>query len=155
MRNAPARDVQRDERELQLERPRLLNFKQAAAYVGVSFWTVRDWIIAGHIPIVHLPPLRAREGDRQKQSLRRVLIDREDLDRFIEARKRRWEPMNAGTVEAQPRDSSPDLLAVSSARRLSEPLPSVSTSGSPRASGSPREASRSPQAATGKGACAR
>jgi len=33
--------------------------------------------------------LRAREGDRQRKTLRRVLIDRADLDGFIESHKRR------------------------------------------------------------------
>ena len=67
--------------------PRLLNLRQAAAYCGVSFWSLRDWCIAGYLPTVDLPPLRPREGDRPKRSLRRVLVDREDLDRFIEQRK--------------------------------------------------------------------
>ena len=70
-------------------RPRLLNMRQAAAYLGCSFWTARDYILQGLIPVVDLPPLRAREGDRQRKTLRRVLVDRADLDAFIESRKRR------------------------------------------------------------------
>ena len=70
-------------------RPRLLNMRQAAAYLGCSFWTARDYVLQGLIPVVDLPPLRAREGDRQRKTLRRVLIDRADLDTFIESRKRR------------------------------------------------------------------
>ena len=69
--------------------PRLLNMRQAAAYLGCSFWTVRDYVLQGLIPVVDMPPLRAREGDRQRTTLRRVLIDRADLDAFIESRKRR------------------------------------------------------------------
>lgn len=69
-------------------RPRLLNMRQAAAYLGCSFWTARDYVLQGLIPVVDLPPLRAREGDRQRRTLRRVLIDRSDLDMFIESRKR-------------------------------------------------------------------
>lgn len=69
--------------------PRLLNMRQAAAYLGCSFWTVRDYVLQGLIPVVDMPPLRAREGDRQRKTLRRVLIDRVDLDAFIESRKRR------------------------------------------------------------------
>ncbi len=69
--------------------PRLLNMRQAAAYLGCSFWTARDYVLQGLIPAVDLPPLRAREGDRQRKALRRVLIDRADLDLFIESRKRR------------------------------------------------------------------
>lgn len=70
-------------------RPRLLNMRQAAAYLGCSFWTARDYVLQGLIPVVDLPPLRAREGDRQRKTLRRVLIDRADLDAFIESHKRR------------------------------------------------------------------
>ena len=74
---------------LSVERPRLLNMRQAAAYLGCSFWTARDYILQGLIPIVNLPPLRHREGDRARKALRRVLVDRQDLDAFIDARKRR------------------------------------------------------------------
>ena len=70
-------------------KPRLLNTRQAAAYLGCSFWTARDYILQGLIPAVDMPPLRAREGDRQRKTLRRVLVDRADLDAFIESRKRR------------------------------------------------------------------
>jgi hypothetical protein len=70
-------------------KPRLLNMRQAAAYLGCSFWTARDYILQGLIPAVDMPPLRAREGDRQRKTLRRVLVDRTDLDAFIESRKRR------------------------------------------------------------------
>lgn len=69
--------------------PRLLNMRQAAAYLGCSFWTTRDYVLQGLIPVVDMPPLRAREGNRQREALRRVLIDRADLDAFIESRKRR------------------------------------------------------------------
>jgi hypothetical protein len=74
-------------------RPRLLNMQQAAEYLGCSFWTARDYILQGLIPVVDMPPLRAREGDRQRKTLRRVLVDRADLDAFIEARKRHAGPL--------------------------------------------------------------
>ncbi|MEO7190069.1 MAG: helix-turn-helix domain-containing protein [Vicinamibacterales bacterium] len=67
--------------------PRLLSLKQAGEYLNVSAWTVRDWALAGRLPLIHLPALRAREGDRPKTSLRRVVIDRADLDAFIESLK--------------------------------------------------------------------
>lgn len=70
-------------------RPRLLNMRQAAAYLGCSFWTARDYVLQGLIPVVDMPPLRPRPGDRQRKTLRRVLVDRADLDAFIESRKRR------------------------------------------------------------------
>ena len=69
--------------------PRLLSMRQAAAYLGCSFWTARDYVLQGLIPVVDMPPLRAREGDRQRKTLRRVLIDRADLAAFIDSRKRR------------------------------------------------------------------
>lgn len=61
--------------------------QQAAEYLGVSYWSVRDYVLAGHLPTVNLPPLRQREGDRPKATLRRVLLDREDLDAFITRHK--------------------------------------------------------------------
>lgn len=70
-------------------KPRLLNMRQAAEYLGCSFWTARDYILQGLIPVVDMPPLRPRDGDRQRKTLRRVLVDRADLDAFIESRKHR------------------------------------------------------------------
>jgi len=67
--------------------PRLLNLREAAAYLSCSYWSVRDWCLAGTLPIVALPGLRARQGERIRTSLRRVLIDRSDLDAFIERHK--------------------------------------------------------------------
>ncbi len=55
---------------------RLLNVKHAAEYLGgISLWTMRGLGWSGQVPEV-------RVG-------RRVLYDRQDLDRFIEASKRR------------------------------------------------------------------
>lgn len=68
--------------------PRLLNMRQVAHYLGCSFWTARDYILQGLIPVVDMPPLLARPGERQRKTLRRVLVDRGDLDAFIEGRKR-------------------------------------------------------------------
>lgn len=67
--------------------PRLFNLRQAAAYLGCSFWTARDYVLQGLIPAVNLPPLRSREGERPRTNLRRVLIDKRDLDAFVESRK--------------------------------------------------------------------
>jgi hypothetical protein len=63
--------------------PRLLNLHQAADYLGVSYWSVRDYVLADLIPTVALPALRPREGAQAGKTLRRVLIDREDLDAFV------------------------------------------------------------------------
>jgi len=67
--------------------PRLLNVTQAAQYLGVSRWTVRDYILSGLLPAIPLPPLRPREGDRRRMTLRRMLIDRQDLDCFIDRQR--------------------------------------------------------------------
>jgi hypothetical protein len=94
LRNDPRLDIRlfsKDVKATSADRitPRLLNMRQAATYLGCSFWTVRDYILQGLIPTVEMPPLRPREGDRQGRPLRRVLIDRADLDAFVESRKRR------------------------------------------------------------------
>ncbi len=67
--------------------PRLLNMRQAAVYLSLSYWSLRDYVLAGLIPVIELPPLRPREGERPRKTLRRVLVDVRDLDAFIEARK--------------------------------------------------------------------
>ena len=60
--------------------PRLLDVAGAAAYLSVSSWTIRDLLAAGRLPRVRLP----LAGDRE---CRRVLLDRADLDRLIDASK--------------------------------------------------------------------
>lgn len=67
---------------------RLMNMRQVAHYLGCSFWTARDYILQGLIPAVEMPPLQARPGERQRETLRRVLVDRGDLDAFVDGRKR-------------------------------------------------------------------
>ena len=82
--------------------PRLLTLKQAAEYIGCSYWTARDLALNGTIPVVRvpsgrIPTGRARGGkpparvlvpstDSRVRSLRRVLVDRLDLDALID----RW-----------------------------------------------------------------
>ena len=60
--------------------PRLLDLHSAAAYLGVSEWTVRDLEAAGTVPRVRIPLPHAGE-------LRKLLFDRTDLDRLIDAWK--------------------------------------------------------------------
>jgi hypothetical protein len=50
---------------------RLLDLKEAEAYSGISAWTLRDMIASGDLPVVRPPRLR------------RVWIDRGDLDKAI------------------------------------------------------------------------
>jgi excisionase family DNA binding protein len=64
---------------------RLLRLTEAASYLSVSYWTVRDLVARGAIPPVRLPGPGARDG----RTLRRVLLDRRDLDRLIENNKDR------------------------------------------------------------------
>lgn len=56
--------------------PRLLTLKQAAQYLGLTVWAMRERIWAGQIPVVQFP-------DGRKQ-----YVDRQDLDIFIEKNKR-------------------------------------------------------------------
>jgi excisionase family DNA binding protein len=56
---------------------RLLSLKEAEQYSGISIWTLRDLIAAGDLPAVRPP------------GLRRVWVDRKDLDRAIERWKER------------------------------------------------------------------
>jgi excisionase family DNA binding protein len=56
---------------------RLLELHEAAAYLGVSPWTVRDLEAAGTIRRVRVPLSGGRE-------LRRLLFDKTELDRLIE-----------------------------------------------------------------------
>jgi hypothetical protein len=60
--------------------PRLLDPASAARYLGVSTWTVRDLEAGGHLQRVRLPLPGGKD-------LRKLLYDRADLDRLIEASK--------------------------------------------------------------------
>jgi excisionase family DNA binding protein len=55
---------------------RLMSIKDASSYLGLSPWTVRDLIASGVLPRVRLPLGGARD-------VRRVLLDRVDLDKLI------------------------------------------------------------------------
>ena len=59
---------------------RLLDVAGAARYLSVSVWCVKDLLRAGRLPRVRLP----LAGDR---GVRRLLVDRADLDRLIESSK--------------------------------------------------------------------
>ena len=73
--------------------PRLMNLHDAANYLGISYWTLRDYIADGLIPRVNLPCSRRRKkggavvrraGDIEA---RRIYVDRTDLDALIERSK--------------------------------------------------------------------
>jgi hypothetical protein len=58
--------------------PRLFSVHASARYTGLSYWAIRDLIIAGHLRAVRLPSPR-----RKGENLRRILVDRSDLDQLI------------------------------------------------------------------------
>lgn len=60
--------------------PRLLDLGATAAYLGVSPWTVRDLDAAGTLKRVRVPIAAGSE-------LRKLLFDRHDLDRLVDAWK--------------------------------------------------------------------
>jgi excisionase family DNA binding protein len=53
---------------------------EAAKYLGLSYWTLRELIWSGAIPRVQL---RNKSGE----PLRRIVVDKSDLDRLIERSK--------------------------------------------------------------------
>ncbi len=55
---------------------RLLDLRSASQYLGLSYWTLRTMIFNHEIPFI-------RAG-------RRILIDQQDLDRWIEEHKEQW-----------------------------------------------------------------
>jgi hypothetical protein len=59
--------------------PRVLRIGEAAHHAGVSTWSVRVWLEAGLLRRVRYP-------DGNGGELRNLLIDREELNAFIE----RW-----------------------------------------------------------------
>jgi hypothetical protein len=62
--------------------PRLFAVEAAGAYLGCSSWVIRDLIAAGELPRVTLPAPGGR-------ALRRLLVDRADLDALIARSKAR------------------------------------------------------------------
>jgi hypothetical protein len=59
---------------------RLLDLRTAAAYLGLSVWTVRELEWKGILPCVRIPLPDGGE-------VRKLLFDQKDLDRLIESWK--------------------------------------------------------------------
>ena len=59
-----------------IENPRLLPLKDAAQWLGLTVWAMRERIWAGHIPVVQFP------GGRKQY------IDTQDLEAFIQKNKK-------------------------------------------------------------------
>ena len=53
--------------------PRLLSQQEAAHYLGISYWTVRDLVFRREIPFIKIG--------------RRILVDRVDLDAYLDRSK--------------------------------------------------------------------
>jgi excisionase family DNA binding protein len=53
--------------------PRLLSQHEAARYLGISYWTIRDLVFRREIPPVKIG--------------RRILVDRMDLDAYLDRSK--------------------------------------------------------------------
>ncbi len=66
--------------------PRLMNLHDAADYIGVSYWTMRDYVADGIVPHIILPSSRRRKKGgavvRRAGDLdaRRIYVDRANLD---------------------------------------------------------------------------
>jgi hypothetical protein len=74
---------------------RLLTVERGAQYLGISQWTLEQFILDGSIPVTVLPRAKTasaiRTGKRAPvgSTLRLVLIDRGDLDRFVDQHGRK------------------------------------------------------------------
>lgn len=64
------------------ETKRLFTLHEAAHYIAVSYWTMRAYVIRGFLPYVQFPSSKGK-----KSQYRRWLIDKQDLDRFIETHR--------------------------------------------------------------------
>lgn len=58
--------------------PRLLSQQEAASYLGISYWALRDLVFRRELPFVKIG--------------RRVLIDRIDVDAYLDRSKIHQEP---------------------------------------------------------------
>ena len=58
---------------LRASEPRLLSQQDAACYLGISYWTVRDLVFRRELPFVKIG--------------RRILVDRLDLEAYLDRSK--------------------------------------------------------------------
>ena len=69
------KEIQKDTAICKPHSPRLLPLKQAAEWLGLTLWSIRERIWAGDIPVVRFP------GGRKQ------FIDTRDLEAFIQRNK--------------------------------------------------------------------
>lgn len=72
--------------------PRLMSLEIAADYLSLSKRTLEDWVREGLLHPVPMPGAAIRRNGNvvapaKARRIAKILIDREDLDRFIETRK--------------------------------------------------------------------
>ena len=72
--------------------PRLLSVRLAAQYLSVGSSTIRDWVKSGLIQPIELPGSTLRRNGAivarpTSRAIHKILITRETLDDFIDARK--------------------------------------------------------------------
>ncbi|MCX6224488.1 MAG: helix-turn-helix domain-containing protein [Bacteroidia bacterium] len=65
----------KEKRAINPSGPRLLTIKGAAEFLGLTVWAMRERVWAGQIPIVKF------DGGRK------IYIDRQDIEKFIERHK--------------------------------------------------------------------
>ncbi len=59
---------------------RLLSANEATKYLGISYWTLRNLVWSGALPMVRLP-------NKSGGLCRKILIDKRDLDDLIDKSK--------------------------------------------------------------------
>ena len=74
--------------------PRLLDLQGLAEYLNIGRWTAEELVRGGLIPLVRIPRPRTARALKHRpagETLRRLLVDRTDVDRFVdeECRKER------------------------------------------------------------------
>jgi hypothetical protein len=80
---AENKDVKRGALAYSAVSPRLLTADQAARYLGISYWSVRNLEAAGTLKRISIP-------GRLGNDMRRLLYDKADLDRHIQL----WKDQN-------------------------------------------------------------
>lgn len=65
------------------KRTRLMTLREVADFLHVNYWTAWRLVHSGEIPLVRLPNRNAKAG-----SVRRLLVDRRDLESLVDRCKK-------------------------------------------------------------------